>query len=398
MKILTLSLYPIEIPTHGGQLRIESIVRLLRGAGHEVRTAGVQGHPTYASSRHFLKFPGNEVLKAYIKDPSLMEDWAIGQLVVHDDVYFNALAERISWKPDLIFVEQPWLFQFARRYNATSLGGRAKIIYSSQNVENVLKHSISKVWFGEAVTKDVQNKILACEIYATKNADLVFCVSDNDVAWHSKYSKQHAILAANGVTDSVASFEDIRAANALTESRKFALFCASGHPPNVTGFFDIFGAGAGCFPPGSSLIVAGGAGGSIPQSPKFGRAGGIPAVYRNLGVVKEDVLRGLLATAHVIILPITQGGGTNLKTAEAIWSGRHVVATRAALRGFEPYADSPGLTVADDAPAFLAALREKLLRPPLDLTVEERNARRGVLWERTLADLVSNISALETAE
>jgi hypothetical protein len=32
-------------------------------------------------------------------------------------------------------------------------------------------------------------------------------------------------------------------------------------------------------------------------------------------------LEGLLDGAQCIVLPLTQGGGTNLKTAEALWSG-----------------------------------------------------------------------------
>ena len=47
--------------------------------------------------------------------------------------------------------------------------------------------------------------------------------------------------------------------------------------------------------------------------------------------------------AHALILPITQGGGTNLKTAEALWSGRRVVATPQAMReASEAFIDHAG--------------------------------------------------------
>ena len=110
----------------------------------------------------------------------------------------------------------------------------------------------------------------------------------------------------------------------------------------------------------------------------------------------ESELSGLLATAHVLILPITRGGGTNLKTAEALWSGRHVVGTTIAMRGFEDFCSTRGLVIADDPSAFQKAIREAMSSPALQLEAAERQQRSRVLWASTLKDLTSALRKFET--
>ncbi|MEJ7933131.1 glycosyltransferase [Sphingobium sp. AN558] len=395
MKILTVGTYPIENPTHGGQHRVTNIVRLLGVAGHEVRTAGVLGHPSYDKSPYFLKYPGDLALKEFLERPALMEDWAIGQLAVHNEGYFRELADRIDWSPDLILVEQPWLFGFAQKFNRSRLRGRARIVYSSHNIESALKYEIAKRWFGSRDAADFRQKVLECELDAIRSADLVFCVSEGDRAWTAQYSKKPPFLAPNGVADGVASFDDIRSANELTHAKPFALYCASAHPPNLDGFFEIFGKGVGSFPPGAKLVVAGGAGQSIKDSPQFHKAGGLSAIYIDAGKVSGGMLRGLLATAHMVLLPITHGGGTNLKSAEAIWSGRYVVGTQSAMRGFEEFVGSRGIVVENDGQGFNRAIRTFFMQPRLDLTMDERDRRRAVLWEETLSSIIREVGAME---
>lgn len=90
--------------------------------------------------------------------------------------------------------------------------------------------------------------------------------------------------------------------------------------------------------------------------------------------------------AHAALLPIDFGGGSNLKTAEALASGRWIVATSTALRGFEPFHDEPGIVRADNAAAFHDAMAEIIRRAPLALSPEERLKREGVFWDRCFSD------------
>lgn len=397
VKIVCLSTYPIDEPRHGGQHRLRNIVHLLDKAGHEVYSAGVLGSPSYPSSRYFVKFPGNPAISTVATQISLMEDWAIGQLFSRNDVYFNALAALIPVRPDMIFCEQPWLFEFAQRYNSQVCKGAARLLYGSENIEHQLKYGMVAYHFGEKIARECRQHVLTCEVEAIRGAEQTFCVSQSDLEWTAAYAVRPPILAPNGVIDRVAGMADIEQAGKITQGRKFALYCASAHPPNMDGFFDMFGYGVGCFPPNSRMVVAGGAGHHILHDPKYSRVGGMHKIYIDAGEVSESILRGLLATAHQIVLPITHGGGTNLKSAEAIWAGCHIVTTAKAMRGFERFANAKGVTVVDDPASFCGAIRDNFLRPKVKLTSEERAARRSVLWEEVLAQLVQNIGELETA-
>lgn len=395
MHVLILSTYPAENAAHGGQHRLKNIIASMEAAGHTVQSCGVLGSTGYPAAKGFVPFPGHTPLARYIRNPMLMEDWAISQLFSDDAKYFAQLARMIDTKPDVIFCEQPWLFGFARKWIAQKGGkARIKLVYGSQNIEYRLKRDIVETYYGEDVAEECAKLVRAAEVEAAAAADLIVAVSQHDADWLAKEGFGKAIVAANGVVDRRARLDDVNASNALTGGAKFALYCASAHPPNMKGFFDIFGNGAGCFPPGTRLVVAGSAGHSIMQDEKFHRTAGLASVYIDAGIVSEEQLTGLLATAHTIILPITQGGGTNLKAAEAIWAGSHVVATAKAMRGFEPFMKARGITVADEPPAFLAAIRDAFAAQPVQLAPLDRKARSSVLWSASLKPLVDAINGL----
>lgn len=395
MKILCLSTHPIEDPMHGGQHRLHNIVAGLRSRGHEVCSAGVLASPTYPPSPFFVPGPEPVALAAVLDHYGLMEDWVISKIFSNDKAAFLALAGKIKMRPDVIFIEQPWLFRFAERFNREINYGRARLIYGSENIEHHLKGAILERYYGSHHVAECRDRISECEIHAIRHSDITFCVSQSDVEWTREHAARPPILAANGVIDRRASMADIAAANKITQGRKFALYCASAHPPNMEGFFDIFGDGAGCIPPDARMVVAGGAGRSIADDPRLARTGSLQRQFVDAGMVSESVLRGLLATAHVMVLPITSGGGTNLKTAEALWSGRHVVATPTAMRGFEAFSNAPGVQVTDASADFLNAVRTAFLKPNLQITIHERERRSVVLWENTLAAMMDTIDAME---
>lgn len=393
MKIVTLSTYPFDTPRHGGQHRLANIVAEYKRARHAVHSIGILGADHYAPSAGFLPYPTPGILGSYLDNTFLMEDWAIGRWAASDDGGYAALAALVPAGVDVLHVEQPWLFEFALRYAAQGRR-RVRIVYGSQNIEYRLKEEIVASYLGPKHARDCAERVQACELAALGAADLVCTVSQGDADWSRQHTKAPVVLAPNGVAARTCAPEDLTAANKLTGHRKYALYCASAHPPNIVGFYDLFGAGIGCLAPNERLVVAGSAGPAILSAPLARKTPGLTRHLACSGEISEGALSALLQLAHALVLPITHGGGTNLKTAEALWSGHHIVATSVAMRGFETFAKDRGVTVADDPVQFRTALRLAMAAPPLALTPAERDARRIVLWESCLRALVNHVNKL----
>lgn len=387
MHIVMLSTYPTLEPLHGGQHRVANMITALRARGHQVRSVGVLGSDHYPKTPDFLPFPGYKVLTRYIDNAFLMEDWAIGELAHRDSAVFASLTKLVG-SPDAIFCEQPWLFAFAQRLRDSLKRKKPKLIYSSHNIESRLKREIVERHFDADRSSEIESLVLATEQNAIENADLIFSVSETDAEWTRHKAAVPVIVAPNGVNENRASVQDVVAANKLTGHRKYALYVASAHPPNMTGFYDIFGAGVGCVSPEERLIVAGSAGRGIRDDSRFGTTAGLEKCFVDAGNVNDSQLRGLLHNAHCIILPMTSGGGTNLKTAEALWSGRPVIATEIAMRGFEAFADYEGVRVCRTKSQFLRELQRCLAEPRANHGSSQLEKRRSLLWDSTLTPIV----------
>ena len=392
MKILVLCTYPIKNPRHGGQLRVRNIVDTYRAAGHEVEVAGVLGSDQYESENGFHPFPGAGQLAAVIPNPFLMEDYAIGRLFADDTSHYERLAALIRNKPDVVQVEHPWLFAFARRFVREV---NAKLIYSSHNVEWQLKKQILSSYFDEDTARQQADLIKRVELDAVAGAESIACVSENDAVWLRTQTTKPVVVAPNGVKPWQTNEEGRKEAASITQGYRYALYCASAHPPNMTGFFDMFAGGFGSLKPDEKLVVAGGASWAMAGDVRIHQSPKLAERYVIGGIVSQDCLEGLLDGAACIVLPLTQGGGTNLKTAEALWAGKHIVATTVAMRGFERFFGARGVHVADEPAAFKRALRNAMGAAPLQLTQEEIESRRTVLWEsclKPLASLMSNLN------
>lgn len=393
MNILIVCSYPIKSPKHGGQIRVHNIEARYRTAGHKVEVVGVLSSEAYESETGFLAFPGVSRLAAVIPNPSFMEDYAIGRLFADDLQAHARLAALIRSKPDVVHVEQPWLFAFALKY-INSHAPNARIIYGSQNVEWRLKQEILSSYFNTAVVQQSADVIKEIEFTAVSRADAVICVSENDASWARSQTNNPVVVVPNGVKAWQTTEAGRREAETITQGFRYSLYCASAHPPNITGFFEIFEGGFGSLKPDEKLVVAGGAGPFIAGDARVHHSAKLAEKVVAPGVVSESCLQGLLDGASCIVLPLTQGGGTNLKTAEALWAGKHIVATRVAMRGFEHFIGSSGVNLANDPAAFKRALRVAMESEPLRLSEQEMNARRSVLWDSCLDPLIVLIEKL----
>jgi hypothetical protein len=363
-------------------------------AGHEVQVVGVLGSDQYPPEEGFVKFPGHEALVSVYPEPFLMEDYAISKLFAESQIWFERLAAKVSIVPDVIEVVQPWLFGFCQRYVVQACIQPA-IVYSSQNVESSLKERIVRSYSREKRALAVADSIHTAEVAAISGSDGVICVSQTDLDWSRQHSDKSMLLAPNGVKPWAVSDEGNTAAKTIVGGKQFSIYCASAHPPNMTGFFEMFGGGFGSLMPDQSLLIVGGAGPAIAGDVRVHQSAKLAERIVVAGIVSQSCLEGLLDLAHCVVLPLTQGGGTNLKTAEALWSGRYVLATTVAMRGFEDFLGAQGVFVADDPSDFKRALRHVMALAPLQLSDADCNKRKRVLWDESLSLLPSFIEQIE---
>ncbi len=161
----------------------------------------------------------------------------------------------------------------------------------------------------------------------------------------------------------------------------------SAYPPNIEGFLDVvLKDGPHFLPPKKSIAVCGGMSEGIFGAgtyQRFARANGERVHF--FPNISDGHFAHLRERATAAILPITFGGGSNLKTAEALSTGCWVVATSTALRGYESFRDDPGVIVTDDPAEFRRATARVLRSEPPRLTQDNIDHRDGLFWDRAIA-------------
>jgi glycosyltransferase involved in cell wall biosynthesis len=147
---------------------------------------------------------------------------------------------------------------------------------------------------------------------------------------------------------------------------RYVLFVASAHKPNAEGFLSLLGSRLGYLPLGTAIVIVGSLGHLLnleitKRDPLWADYFGHRCF--SWGQASDDTLASLIAGSAAIILPITLGEGTNLKTPEALLSGKPIIATSKAFRGFEGYANQTQVHIAD-APVDFRDATSRVLSTP----------------------------------
>lgn len=400
-KILVIGTYPIKNPQHGGQKRAEAIVDIYRKNFSQVRYCGVFFKGFYKDYDRSDIQLSKKTEQKVINSP-FTGDIVIGQAIVDDAKVRKRLIKLLtSYKPDIIHIEQPFPFlgleSLLKQHNI-----EAKIVFGSQNIEGPMKRDIlENAGFSESDIKPTIELIENLEIRLTKKADLTVACTQNDLSAHKEMGANDLVLAPNGIQASIPKesevkfwqykFQEIGANNVV-------LFVGSAHPPNWVGFFDMVGKGLGFLSNDTRIVIAG----SIcdyfeehitPKSLDVQDATFWQRAY-SAGRLSQDSLDALIQTADVIILPITEGGGSNLKTAEAIIADKKIVATDHALRSFEWFRDFPNVWIANDRNTFQTAILEAVNTQKTERNTEQSTKAQDVDWDHTLAALVKKVGEI----
>jgi glycosyltransferase involved in cell wall biosynthesis len=272
--------------------------------------------------------------------------------------------------PDAIAFDHPWLWEEAKKLK--KLFPNAKLIHLSHNIEFLVKSELLEGLYQDAKISAIKY-VRELEEEIARECDLVLCVTELDKLWFQNNGAQNVIAANNGTTTTPQK---------VISPNRYALVIGSGHPPNVEGSIKYLYDATEWMPENSRLIYVGSVCGAI-----RGNIGKEINPVRNtevilLGVRSNEDLSKLIASASVILLPIPYGGGSNLKTAEAIASGRPVVGTTKSFRAFDNFASSRNTVIADEVDDFKEAcfnfVEEKL-------PTVYRYGHENLLWKATLS-------------
>lgn len=391
-----IGMYPIMNPMHGGQLRVRAIYDAYIRNGIDVKYFSVSPVGAYESF-----WADDQTFQSSSYDEN-RADIITGDALYKDSITRNRLIDTIKkYRPNVIQFEQSFGYiGFEKLINETKWFG--KIIYSSQNIEFKLKGSIlnSKVpKLAEDVVDKVIRQVRVTEKNLVKRADLVIACTDEDATQLRTMGAKNIVVARNGINDKIVDKDNLWFwdTNLTNEGiNKKILFVGSAHPPNLYGFRDMVGYSLGFLPKTSRLLVVGGVCnlilGDLRNIPNY-IAETFVARVKLLGKVSEKDLASLIKLADVIILPITSGGGSNLKTAEAILSCNQIVATRLAFRSFEEYMVLNNVTLTDEPNIFRLSMISQAKKGK-DISQPERDLSQTVTWDYTLQSLLDRVGSL----
>jgi FkbM family methyltransferase len=385
MRIMMLGTYPIDQPVHGGQRRVAQIVNMYRNAGAAVRYLSVFTDRSYGDQPETPdNFRARFSKINWLRPDDYVEDIFSGLFAATDPACIQWLMNHfVDFQPTHIQCEQPYMYPVVRMLQKRRFRNYSTI-YSSQNVEAPLKRDILEAKGTDQINVDRAVRYLdKLEHTLVVNSDLVVACSSADAQTYRAMGAKRIVVCRNGA-EPLKSPE--RQGNAID---RYMLTMGSGHPPNGSGFVQMMLGPALMFlPPRRALAVAGHMVSLVHADPDFDRyresnmrrvSFHVPISDPDLDKLKED--------SHGFFLPITSGGGCNLKTAEAIISGKWVIATSKAFRGFEELAKEPGILIEDDPKKFRRSIRDILACPPLELDHSSLEVRRQVHWSNTLSPL-----------
>jgi len=391
--ILGFTTYPVVLPRHGGQIRIAAFREFYRQHGYAYEVASLYdpaAYPGEVTGPHDFPFAYGPGARPGIPATS---DLLAGEFAAQSPqayAHFKALLMRSD--PAIVTLEQPFLWPLVERLGQDGLLDGRRLIYSSQNWEAPLKDEILERRGVPAINRrHIAATIAGMEAAICRHADLVVAVSEADAARYRPLVQDgtRVLVVPNGADRRVAPVDWAeRDCVAGFAGASPLLFVGSAHLPNVEGFITLVAAeGLDFLPPGPSLAVCGSVSPGIFRAEAYQRH-----LAQNEGrvvfhdSVSDDDLAALQQAARGTLLPIQIGGGSNLKTAEALVLGKWIVATSTAFRGFETFKSGTGILIADTPAQFREAMLQALNEEPPPLSEAEKARRDGLHWDGCLRD------------
>jgi glycosyltransferase involved in cell wall biosynthesis len=397
--LLVLSTYPIRKPRHGGQLRSAALMVEYNKVYSKVVRTAVFNSSVYSKKeydKHDIPSPA-ELTSLIVETPEL-EAWYLGESPANSPEVKKRLTSLLEeLKPDAIVFEQAYMY-LGMQQLLYELDLKTPLIYSSHNVEADMMNDIFTTQNNQLEFSAQLEQLEAAEKLLTKSAVGTIAVSDDDAQKFQAWGAQNVLIQGNStspLTHSLLKRLRVRRIMKKLNITSYALLVASSHRPNVDGFIDILGTRLGYIPENSMIFLAGDLGRALhpavaADDPQWNNLFWNRVL--NWDRVSPATLSALITESTCIILPITSGGGSNLKTAEAINSGKPVIATTTAMRGFEVFGSLEKITVVENQSDFRSELSQVLSNRSVD---EKSPESDHLLWSSQLREISSWLMRIE---
>jgi hypothetical protein len=390
MRILQVVFYDLDKPMHGGQIRCQQINKKLQEMGFRVTLLTIFGWSGGHTSLGPQINVSDEHQVAELAELSQEFTYAGYDSYLLSTEGSRKLLETVDVDAfDVVWEDHPYIHHSLRAHFSNREAGQPLYVYSSQNVESELVKELLYKHDGPTHLKTkVAKAVSDLERQAVKDANIILAVTESDLNTFKSFGTGaklvHVPNASRPLPERVPSSGNFITGD-LALSR-YALFIGSGHPPNARGFLEMMGDSLEYLHPGFQIVCVGGVSWGIWQHLNSLSDPLLPLSRLTLLVdASNDEIDHLRLGASVILLPILEGGGSNLKTAEALLSPARILATSKSFRGFEPYSRSAGVHIADSPKAFQASLA-RLSRADEEKPSYERNqiSSHPLTWDNAL--------------
>lgn len=359
--ILQLATYDVSDPRSGGAIRAYHVAQSLRSQfSVQALVFGlkdIHGRVKWEDDQGFDKSFGSRInidaescLSKIHSDgeKGVLLDWGICEYVLNEQALTKALCRMVkNLAPSAILLEQPYLWPIVDMlFRQGAVSGECRLIYSSHNCEAPMKREIYSTAFSTETCDRHTATVSELERQAIGRSDLIIAASAPESHYIKSFAEGKKILVLpNGHTHDPTIDDDWwkNRMNSQLNIRNW-VFTSSGHPPNVRSLKKFLDAVPLDQTQPKIWIL-----GSIGKEIDVSR---YPFVEIFPEITNRDI-NAAICQSSGIMLPVWEGGGTNLKTAQALLTGKPIVSTSYAFRGFEEYQNGPGIYISDSAAEML---------------------------------------------
>ncbi len=312
-----------------------------------------------------------------------LQDVRHGLVGERSDAFLEHLSRMVT-ELGATHVQVEQCFSFPAFERLRRLHPHLRLIYSSQNVEGPLKQAtMTTLGVAPEIIAQAVSHVRSWESSTVREADLVVACSAADATVFESMGARDVVVARNGVADFPVGTIS-RDLQRRLRGERFLMTVGSHYPPNWDGFAKLVLNQSRRFRQPPTVVVCGGMAYRVPRLAKAHTGDNLDSNLILLPEISDAELAALKRQCHGFLLPILTGGGSNLKTAEALISGKHVIGTSVAFRGFDEFLAEPGVVIANSSPAFKDAMSRVLNQRQPVLSPQETELRQSVRWDRSL--------------